>query len=121
MPDTTNLVLVLVAILAGLAILALALWAFKALFSGESGATGFLRSRDRRLGIVESYTLDAKRKLMLVRRDDKEYLLMIGGPVDLLLESGIARPQAPQERPPLEAVTPEPISPRPDTETLELE
>ena len=33
-------------------------------------------SRQRRLGIVEVLPLDAKRRLVLVRRDDQEHLLL---------------------------------------------
>ena len=33
--------------------------------------------------------MDGKRKLLLVRRDDVEHLLIIGGPVDMVVETGI--------------------------------
>lgn len=49
------------------------------------------RSRQLRLGFVESFDLDGERQLMLVRRDNIEHLLMIGGPNDVLIESGILR------------------------------
>lgn len=41
----------------------------------------------RRLALVESLSLDAKRRLVLVRRDDCEHLLLLGGGADLLIES----------------------------------
>ena len=50
---------------------------------------GFVRPRDKRLGVVETASVDAKRKLLLVRRDDVEHLVMIGGPIDMLIETGI--------------------------------
>ena len=75
------------------AFVALAIWAFKAfvLGGGGSGRSGsaFLRQRDRRLGLVESTAIDGRRRLLLVRRDDVEHLVMIGGPVDMLIETGI--------------------------------
>jgi hypothetical protein len=75
------------------AFVALAIWAFKAfvLGSGGSGRSGsaFLRQRDRRLGLVESTAIDGRRRLLLVRRDDVEHLVMIGGPGDTLIETGI--------------------------------
>ena len=37
-----------------------------------------------RLGVSEQANIDGRRKLLLVRRDDVEHLLMIGGPVDIL-------------------------------------
>lgn len=43
----------------------------------------------RRLGVVEHASIDAKRRLILVRRDDVEHLIMTGGPVDVVLETGI--------------------------------
>lgn len=46
-----------------------------------------------RLRIVESRMLDGRRRLVLVRRDDVEHLLVIGGESDMVVESGIpARP-----------------------------
>ena len=35
--------------------------------------------------------MDGRRKLVLVRRDDVEHLIMTGGPVDVLIETGIER------------------------------
>lgn len=49
---------------------------------------------DRRLSIVEVMTLDARRKLVLLRRDDAEHLVLIGPTADLLIESAAARPSA---------------------------
>lgn len=45
--------------------------------------------RGQRLGISEYQELDQMRRLVLVRRDNVEHLLLIGGPVDLVVESGI--------------------------------
>jgi len=70
------------------ALVALLIWAFKA-FVGKSSSANFLRPREKRLGVVETASVDAKRKLLLVRRDDVEHLLIIGGPVDLVVETGI--------------------------------
>ena len=49
------------------------------------------RSRQLRLGFVETFELDGERQLLLVRRDNVEHLLMIGGPNDVLVELGIVR------------------------------
>jgi flagellar protein FliO/FliZ len=70
------------------ALVALLIWAFKAL-AGKSSSANFLRPREKRLGVVETASVDGKRKLLLVRRDDVEHLLIIGGPLDLLIETGI--------------------------------
>ncbi len=82
MVDANNLVLAVAAILFVVALGALIVWAFKTFFSGASGGQGFMRPRDKRLGVVETATVDAKRKLLLVRRDDVEHLIIVGGPID---------------------------------------
>lgn len=46
----------------------------------------------RRLSISEQFNIDSRRRLILVRRDDVEHLIMTGGPVDIVLETGIAAP-----------------------------
>lgn len=56
---------------------------------GDSKAGSFLRGRDKRLGVVEAASVDGRRKLILLRRDNVEHLIMTGGPVDLLIENGI--------------------------------
>lgn len=57
--------------------------------------------RQSRLGLVDSYSVDRARQLVLVRRDNVEHLIMIGGPNDLLVESTIlrARPAGQAPRP----------------------
>lgn len=62
--------------------------------------------RGSRLGIAEYYELDQTRRLVLVRRDDVEHLMLVGGPQDVVIESniqqhGLAQPQIPP--PPTEA------------------
>ncbi len=42
-----------------------------------------------RLGISEYYEIDKDRRLVLVRRDDVEHLMLIGGAQDVVIESGI--------------------------------
>lgn len=86
--DPQTLILGVAGILFALALLALLIWAFRAFFGG-SNARPARRGRDRRLGVVETATVDAKRKLYLIRRDDVEHLIIIGGPVDLVVETGI--------------------------------
>jgi len=54
----------------------------------------------RRLAVVEVMPLDARRRLVLLRRDDTEYLVLLGGGADLHLESLAARPQAPGDEAP---------------------
>jgi flagellar protein FliO/FliZ len=90
MTDPDSTALAVAAFLFVFALIALAAWAFKTfvMTGGGSGAS-FLRGRDRRLGVVETASVDARRKLILVRRDNVEHLIMTGGPVDVLIETGI--------------------------------
>ena len=53
------------------------------------------RTRQPRLGLVDAFSLDGQRQLVLVRRDNIEHLVMIGGPNDVLVESQINRAVAP--------------------------
>lgn len=47
-----------------------------------------------RLGVVEVATLDARRRLVLVRRDNVEHLLLLGADRETVVESGIRAPNA---------------------------
>ena len=61
---------------------------------GVAGA--FMRPRAaRRLSVVESLPLDARHRLVLVRRDAVEHLVMLGTGGDSLIESGIEPPPEP--------------------------
>ncbi|WP_417317914.1 FliO/MopB family protein [Emcibacter sp.] len=51
------------------------------------------KARHRRLNIVEILPIDAKRRLVLVRRDQTEHLLMLGTERDLVVEQDISVPQ----------------------------
>jgi hypothetical protein len=50
--------------------------------------------RGSRLGISEYYEIDKSRRLVLVRRDDMEHLLLIGGNQDVVVETDIGSPLA---------------------------
>jgi flagellar protein FliO/FliZ len=52
------------------------------------------RARPPRLGTVEAFDLDRQRQLVIIRRDNVEHLLMIGGPNDLVIESEIIRAES---------------------------
>lgn len=43
----------------------------------------------QRIGVVESAPVDGSRRLVLVRRDNIEHLLLLSGEGDLVIESGI--------------------------------
>jgi flagellar protein FliO/FliZ len=49
------------------------------------------RSRQPRLAVIDAASVDARRQLVLIRRDNTEHLLMIGGPTDIVIEPNITR------------------------------
>jgi hypothetical protein len=49
------------------------------------------RARQPRLGVVDIYDLDRQRQLVLLRRDNVEHLLLIGGLNDVVIETNIVR------------------------------
>ncbi len=50
------------------------------------------KSATQRLHITEILPIDAKRRLLLLRKDDKEYLIMLGLEKDLLLDGNLEIP-----------------------------
>jgi flagellar biogenesis protein FliO len=52
------------------------------------------RGRQPRLAVIEAGAVDGRRRLVLIRRDNVEHLLMIGGPSDIVVEQNILRGQA---------------------------
>ena len=67
-----------------LAVLIVGLLIYKALGGPVMGRKG------QRLGISEYHEIDKTRRLVLVRRDETEHLLLIGGGQDIVIESGIS-------------------------------
>ena len=66
-----------------------------------------------RLAVVDYANVDGRRRLILVRRDDTEHLIMTGGPVDVLIETGIvasAQPAAVAVQPRAD-IEPAPVQP----------
>jgi flagellar protein FliO/FliZ len=92
--DVTSIATYVAAFVFVIALIAIGAWLLKGLTGGGSGnKTGsFLRGRERRLGVVEAANVDGRRKLILLRRDDTEHLIMTGGPVDVVIETGIKKP-----------------------------
>lgn len=66
------------------------------------------RAKQARLAITDAAKVDDRRSLVLLRRDDVEHLIMIGGPTDIVIEGDIRR-NAPAR--PLAAAQQEPVAP----------
>jgi len=60
-------------------------------FAGSRLGNNTNRGRMPRLALIDATALDARRRLVLVRRDNVEHLLMIGGPTDIVVEPNIVR------------------------------
>ena len=66
------------------------IWVAKGYLNGQSPTAAIFGPKpDRRLAVVEQASVDGRRRLMLVRRDDVEHLILTGGPVDVVIETGI--------------------------------
>jgi len=82
------------------------------------------KGRQQRLQVLDAAAIDARRRIVLIRRDGVEHLVMIGGPTDIVIESGIGdTSKLPIAQPaiaasaPLEAMTAsEPTRPMPQVE-----
>lgn len=88
----------LVALIFVLGLIGLLAWAARRF--GIGGRVAVRSGRRRRMAIVEATAVDAKRRLVLVRRDDVEHLILLGPTVDLVVEQGIAVPADQLEAPP---------------------
>ena len=65
-------------------------WVLRNQLGGQSPMVALFGARpEKRLAIVEHASIDGRRRLLLVRRDDVEHLIMTGGPVDVVIETGI--------------------------------
>ncbi len=51
--------------------------------------TSARKGREGRLSVVEVLSLDAKRRLVLFKRDAKEHLVLLGAAGDVVIETGI--------------------------------
>ena len=65
-------------------------WAVRRFGAGRLGGAG-TRARQPRLAVVDHASVDSRRRLILVRRDNIEHLVLIGGPTDVVVEANIVR------------------------------
>jgi flagellar protein FliO/FliZ len=79
-----------------LALIASAAWVVRR-FGGSRLGAGASPGRQPRIAVIDAATIDARRRLLLIRRDNTEHLLMIGGPSDIVIEPKIVRAPAPRE------------------------
>ena len=82
----TTLVTSVLALVAVLTLAILGLWLLKLTMKSTSTLG---RGRNRRLGVVEQLQIDARRQVLIIRRDDVEHVIMTGGGQDVVVETGI--------------------------------
>ncbi len=83
----TKFVIAAIVVLLGLLCLALVLWIIRGRPSSPFIRGG--RNRTPRLAVLDAAAIDTRRRLVLVRRDEVEHLIMIGGPTDIVIETRI--------------------------------
>jgi flagellar protein FliO/FliZ len=74
-------------------------WLARRFGATSLGATT-ARGRQPRLAVIDAAAVDGRRRLLLIRRDNVEHLLMIGGPTDVVVETNIVRAGAMREAAP---------------------
>ncbi len=77
-----------------LGLLALAFWLLRRFGGGRLGGAS-TRGRQPRLAMIDQAAIDNRRRLVLIRRDNVEHLLIIGGPTDVVIEQNIVRAGVP--------------------------
>jgi flagellar protein FliO/FliZ len=78
-----------IAFLVVLALIGVTAWLVRRFSANRLG--GGARGRQPRLAVIDAASVDGRRRLVLIRRDNTEHLLMIGGPTDVVIEPNIVR------------------------------
>ncbi|QOZ08594.1 flagellar biosynthetic protein FliO [Bradyrhizobium sp. CCBAU 51765] len=105
----------IVAFIVVLALIGVAAWLVRRFGSSRLGANT-QRGRMPRLAVIDAAAVDGRRRLVLVRRDNVEHLLMIGGPTDIVVEPNIVRAAPSRDQLPQRPNAAEPprLAPMPD-------
>ncbi|MBC9875963.1 flagellar biosynthesis protein FliO [Bradyrhizobium sp. INPA01-394B] len=105
----------IVAFIVVLALIGVAAWLVRRFATTRLGANT-QRGRMPRLAVIDAAAVDGRRRLVLVRRDNVEHLLMIGGPTDIVVEPNIVRAASGRDQIPQRPSAAEPprLAPMPD-------
>lgn len=87
-----NFVLALVFVLA---LIALVAWAYRRFMTGGQ-MLGGLRGPGR-IQVVEVRPIDTRRRAVLIRRDDREHLILLSPTSETVIETGIPADGAPRQ------------------------
>jgi flagellar protein FliO/FliZ len=94
-----------------LALIAGTFWLIRRFGANRAGG-GQARGRQPRLAVIDATAVDSRRRLVLIRRDNVEHLVMIGGPSDVVIEQNIVRavPVSPPRDTPSREAPPKPAA-----------
>jgi hypothetical protein len=92
LPDMPMAAKFFVAFVIVLALIGLTAWLVRRF--GANRLSGSSRGRQPRLAVIDAASVDSRRRLVLIRRDNVEHLMMIGGPNDVIIEPNIVRAAA---------------------------
>ena len=95
MPQAAKFVAAFVVVLA---LIGLTAWLVRRFGANRLGSGA--RGRQPRLAVIDAANVDGRRRLVLIRRDNVEHLMMIGGPNDVVVEPNIVRASARDSREP---------------------
>jgi hypothetical protein len=79
-----------IAFLVVLALIGVTAWVVRRFGAARLGGSA-RGGRQPRLAVIDAASVDGRRRLVLIRRDNIEHLLMIGGPSDIVIEPNIVR------------------------------
>lgn len=82
-----NFLVAVLGVVLGLLFLFIVLWLLRS--RGPSPFVRGGRNRQPRLQVLDAAAVDTRRRIVLIRRDNVEHLVMIGGPTDIVIETGI--------------------------------
>lgn len=92
-PIRVAIAVIVIAALLGLTVLVMRRLATRGVGGDRRGRAG------PRLSVLDSVSVDPRRRLVLVRRDEVEHLLLIGGNTDLVIEQNIGAAEAVETAP----------------------
>ena len=105
--SAANIITSLIVLIVVIAAIVVTVTILRKLNSGTFVVGG--NARTPRLSVRDAAAVDRTRRLVLVRRDNVEHLILIGGPTDVVIETNITSPDAQKETDNLEAVRPQAV------------
>ena len=108
--EASLIVRFVVAFVIVLGLIGLTFWLIRR-FGGARVGNAAQKGRQPRLAVIDAAPVDGRRRLVLIRRDNVEHLLMLGGPSDFVVEQNIVR--AVPVNPPRDVPVPRPEAARP--------